>query len=768
MNELKFIELFKLGLSPIPLIWNPETKSADSHCIAHSEVTHENYTEDTFSSFVKSFDQVNGIALKLFPPFGCIDFDLKNTEDKTIFDVWMRAVSSIDDGILSKIAIESTRNSGYHVYIKYKGLIGKQNLAREVKGEEVIAIYTGGTLSYCDPTPGYNMFHNEFRDIEELTQDEFEILTSCATTFDKYIPVEGVHKSDIIKDYPVEYENICFQFDKGVNDEVFETIINGLDLYRCKDYRYNKKDKHVAFLRKGSKAKYSAKVYFNTKNLQIFSSSIAGFPCFNDRISKDDTSWNLSPTRIIYYKNDRDWIATIEEINLIADSADIELIPIPDITAQSVTPVDKLKFPYDIFSEDVISFINYHRVQHEYMAGAILAAASTLIGNSATLRANDGYYVKPILYMAIVAPPGATKSPALKSVFKTLENLDTYHYDNYISEKKIYKELLGQYKNQQKGGNLKEPEKPILKQNLIKDSTIEMLIKILSFNAQGCCLLADELSGFLNRMNRYGDNDEIQKWLEMWSGSPVLMQRIGRDEDKVENPFCTIIGGIQPGVLDSLSSKANEFNGFYHRFLFLYPDPMKKQEWAQFTIPEQVKINFNNVFQNILYFRDRNRVFTLSKEANDLYAQWFNNKNQKYNIASSDNIKGIIAKYQEYCLRFSLIIQILNDGSDYNQIVNNLSMERAIRLTEYFFGNMHKAMKILAPESPIDKITGIKLELYNSLPASFSTKSAIITADALKIKESNCRIILRRWSEGKDQIITKSGDQRNSVYEKIF
>lgn len=757
-----------MGLHPIPLVWSAETKMCTSHVLAHGEITTSNYTETTFGNFINDLSKINGIALKLFPPFGCIDFDLKNTTDKTVFDIWMRAVRSLDDGIFSKICIESTRNAGYHVYIKYKKLSGKVSLARGENGEEVIALGTGGTLSYCDPTPGYSMFHNEFDDLAELTDDEFEVLISCATTFDKYVPVAGTAKTNIINEYPLEYENICFQFDKGVNNEVFETIVNDLQLFRCVDYRYNKKDKHTAFLRKGSKAKYSAKVYFNTKNLQIFSSSIAGFPCFNDRTGKDDTSWNLSPTRIIYYKNDRDWTATIEEIKLISDSAGIEILPLPDVTKQAVIPADKLKFPYDIFTDDVITFINYHTVQHEYMAGAILAAASTLIGNSAVLRANDGYDVKAILYMAIVAPPGATKTPAIKSVFRILEDLDDQDYDIYVHEKKIYKDLHAKFRNQQKGGSLKEPEKPILRQNLIKDSTIEMLIKILSYNPQGCCMLADELSGFLNRMNRYGENDEIQKWLEMWSGSPVLMQRIGREEDKVQNPYCTIIGGIQPGVLESLSSKANEFNGFYHRFLFLYPEPSKKRDWAQYVIPEQVKADFNNVFKNILFFRSRKRIFTMSNEANMLYAEWFNNKNLKYNVASNDNIKGIIAKYQDYCLRFSLIIQILNDGNTFNAIVNHLSMERAIRLTEYFFGNMHKSMKILAPESPVDKVTGVMLDLYNSLPRSFSTAAVIKAGELFKIKENYCRVLLRRWSDHKDQLLIKSGDQRNAVYDKIF
>lgn len=767
MNAERFIELFKLGLKPIPLIWDAETKSATSHCIEHGKVTAENYTEGTFSNFIKDVSASNGIALKLFPPFGCIDFDLKNTEDKSVFKIWMKAVQSQDDSIFSKICIEETRNAGYHVYIKYSKLTAKISLAREIKGEEVIALYTGGTLSYCDPTPGYNMFHNEFTDLDELTDDEFDTIMSCAQSFDKYIPVIG-ERTNILIEYPREYENLCLQFDRNITDEAFDLVLNDIGLFKNRDYKYSKKDNFTAYLRKGSKAKLSAKVYFSTKNVQIFTSSLVSFPHWASRTSKDDHSWNLSPSRLIYYNQDKDWSATVEKIQMICDSANIEIIEQEPVTNQPLIPVDRLKFPYDIFPNQILDYINYSHIQHDYLAAAALGAVSAIIGNSATLIANDGYYVKPILYIAMVAPPGASKSPSLKTMFSYLENHDAKLYKDYLAEKQIYKSKLGEYKNQKKGEGIDEPTHPVMKQILIKDSTIEMVVKILSNNPQGCCILADELSGFLKRMNRYGDNDEVQKWLELWSGSPVLLQRISRDENKVDNPFCSIVGGIQPGVLDSLSNKENEHNGFYHRFLFCYPEPDNKKDWAKYDIPFKIKDDMSELFSYLVYYRESERFYRLSDEANNLYAEWFNNKNKKYNFAPDDNVKGVIAKYQDYCLRFSLIIQVMHDGRNIGNQILNQAMERAIRLTEYFLGNMHKSMKILAPVTPLDKLSGNLITFYRSLPANFSMKTAIEIAKNLNFKPEYVRVVVGRWGDKKDQILIKSGEQKNANYEKIF
>lgn len=768
MNESLFIDLFKLGLMPIPLKWNELTKSADSHFIAHSEITPETYNETNFAEVVKGLSQANGMAIKLFPPFGCIDFDLKNTTDKSVFDNWKRAVASQDDSIFEKICIETTRNGGYHVYIKYPKLSSKVSLARGEAGEEVIAVYTGGTLSYCDPTPGYEMIHNEFIDLDELSPDQFDIITSCCILFDKYKPGLNSQKNEIVKSYPLEYENICFQFDNKCTDDIFTHLLNSIGLQNAPDYKLKKADKFLPVLRTGSKATYSGKAYYTTKNLQLFTSSIAGFPCFNDRIDKDDTSWNLSPSKILFYKNDKDWILTTDEITLLCDSAGIEIIQQVSITNLPLAKEDRLNFPYDIFPDDILNYIQAQFIQHEYLAGFALGAVSSLIGNSCQLNANFGYTVKPIIYMTVVAPPGASKSPAMKVMYKPLEEIDSRFYKEYNTEKKDYYIKLAEYKNKDKRDNTKEPTKPVMSQLLIKDSTIEMLIKILSFNKRGCCLLADEFSGFMKRMNRYGDNDELQKWLELWSGSPVLMQRIGRDEDKVENPFCTVIGGIQPGVLDMLSNNDNEHNGFFHRFLFLYPDPQLKPDWQQHFVPSHLKQGYTDLVYKLNNYRDMDRSYSLSDGANSLYGQWFNNKNKKYNISTSDHVKGIIAKYQDYCLRFSLIIEVMNNPDDFTNVVSNQSMERAIRLTEYFLGNMNKAMKILTPVTPVDKLSGVTEQLYKGLPESFSAPKALEIGRSLSMKENNIRSLLLRWSDKKNQIIEKKGANQAVIYTKLY
>lgn len=754
-----FSDLFAIGLHPVPLHWNAQTRQAEIYPDHKTDIKSLDGKPDMtdITRWFQKITNCNAIALKLYPPFFMLDFDLKNDKRKGIFDEWLHIIKSTNEDILSKVCIEKTRSGGYHVYAKYEKVDHKKMLALSEDKREVISVYTGGLLSFCTPTPNYELTHNDFTDIQDLNQEEFDILCNAAAYFNAYTGDDVLTQESKIITYPVEYENIAMQFDAGCTDDIFDKLLNSINLYELEDKRLFKNEKYIPYLSKNSNASYSAKAYFYSKRLLIFSGSYVDFPNFHTKIDQNDISWILTPTKIIYYKNKRDWEKTIKDINYICDNNNI-LISKPKVASPNVNA--RLQFPYDIFPEKIQQYIFAQSIQHEYIAGAIIGSLSTAIGNTTHLEAMPGYKVKPIVYMAIVAPPGASKTPALKKAFSPLEEMDSDSYKVYKKEMEKYEQDLSTYEKDKKNGE--KPNKPVFSQVLIKDSTIEMVTDILEKNQFGCCIMADELAGFLNRFNQYKIGDEEQKWLSMWSGDPILNQRVTTGVKKVEDPFCSIVGGIQPGVLESLSKEDREHNGFYHRFLFVYPESQPKQSWKQVIVPLHITRAFRELYITLIHHRFKDRIeYELSKEANDLYFTWFEYKNSQYNKSVSDNVKGIIAKYQDYCLRFSLIIQCIDDGAYRPGLVTSNSMEKAIRLTEYFLGNMHKAAKILAPETPADKLNTTYRKLYDLLPDNFSTKTLIDLAATLGIKEGTAKQFLRRG----DKIFDK--EERNT-YQKIY
>lgn len=749
MDTSIFSDLFELGLHPLPIRWNPKTKDADFYPEHINDVQSGNGKHDLndVKRWLEKIRDANGIALKLHPPFFMLDFDLKNTDDKTVFNKWLNAVNAIDSNILSKFCIERTRSGGYHAYSKYKGVSKKITVAKNEKGSEVISIYTGSLLSFCYPTPGYELIHNEFSDIQELTKEEFDVIVSAAIPFNQYTPKESEYVPGEKIEYPDQYKNLAYQFDLLCTDDLWENLLNSITLYPTGDKKQFKGRTFYLYLREGSNAKFSAKVRFDRKYLYIFSGSFPKFPSFHTKVDENDHTWCITPTRLLYYSNGKDWVATIDQIKELCQQFNIDIKEnLPEPAKLKQERPDRLQFPYDIFPQSVQDYINSQRIQKEYVAGGILGAAASAIGNTTSLMAMTGYIVKPILYMAIVAPPGASKTPALNKAFYPLEQYDKQFFAQYAEQLKEYHELLKEYEKDKK--NNEKPELPTLRQILIKDSTIEMAIRILTTNTMGCCILSDELIGFLNRMNQYKAGDEVQKWLEMWSGSPILLQRITRGHERVESPFCCIVGGIQPGVLASMSTEEKAHNGFYHRFLFMYPNPEPKPEWQSLAVPDDILRGYKYFFEHLLSYRNQEpQILQLSPDADALYKQWFDFKNQYYNRAKSDNVKGIIAKYQDYCLRFALIIEVMDSFPERDQFVCRGSMERAIRLTEYFLGNMHKALKVLAPENPLDGVSDQWQEIITKMPDEFTTAEFVAICETGGVKSSTAKSFLIRNKE---------------------
>lgn len=751
-------EFYANSLVALPVVFDLKTRAVEKHPehdpgkvtlnLQYALTLNEGY-----------MNGANGIAIKVLPPLGMLDFDLKNTDDKEVYDKWFKQVVHQDDTIPGRLCIERTRNGGYHVYFKYARLDRKIPLARDINGREKISLYTGGLLSYCSPSPGYEVIHNSFEDIDFVTEEQYDIMITAAAAFHE--EEERPDQRPAPVDYPPEYESICLQFDRQIDDKAFNQILNDITLYECNGWKPKKRQHYVPYLRRGSQAAYSAKVYFKSKRLLLFTDSLKKFPNWNDYNPNDPKGkWSLTPAKILFYKNDQDWSRTLEEVNAIAESLGIQF----EVTQPYVTlPEDRLKFPYDIFPQPVQDFIDVNIIQHEYLAGSILAATSAALGNSVTVNALDGFSTKPILYMAIVAPPGGFKSPALKVSFAPLERADALAYKSYRERKEEYRKEYARW--QKSKGERDQPAEPQMQQVLIKDSTIEMVVKILSHNPDGCCIVADELSGFINRMNQYRQGDEVQKWLELWNGGTVLLQRITREESKVDNSFCSIIGGIQPGVLESISTGDNKVNGFYHRFLFIYPQPNPKPDWQSLTIPEAVKVGFHNYFNQLINARQQKIVYTLSYEAQLIHEPWYNAKNDFYNRSNDDNVKGIITKYQEYCFRFAGLIQAMHDGENRGREVAGVNMERAVRLTEYFLGNMAKALKFLNPETPLDKMSDYWKMIYATLPHNFTLKGVEPFLKDRRVNVNSFRSWVSRNSTGQDSIFTQL---ERGTYEKMY
>ncbi|MBQ9723649.1 MAG: DUF3987 domain-containing protein, partial [Bacteroidales bacterium] len=66
-----------------------------------------------------------------------------------------------------------------------------------------------------------------------------------------------------------------------------------------------------------------------------------------------------------------------------------------------------------------------------------------------------------------------------------------------------------------------------------------------------------------------GNDEEV--WTQLFTGVPIIVNRLHSDSFSVSSPFVGIIGGVQPGMLRKFADGKTE-SGFIYRWLFAYPD----------------------------------------------------------------------------------------------------------------------------------------------------------------------------------------------------
>ncbi len=173
------------------------------------------------------------------------------------------------------------------------------------------------------------------------------------------------------------------------------------------------------------------------------------------------------------------------------------------------------EFPVESFPEDIQCIIqdlkNDLNFPTDYTGGAILVAAATAIGNTHVIEVKKGYVDHPILWLAVVGPPGANKTHPVSFAVAPIQERDKRSYRIYKSDLEKY-EILKDTKTKDllEAGETEKPQKPKLKLTIVSDTTPEALVGIMELNPRGGLSYNDELSGWVDRFNRYNSGGEVE------------------------------------------------------------------------------------------------------------------------------------------------------------------------------------------------------------------------------------------------------------------
>lgn len=464
--------------------------------------------------------------------------------------------------------------------------------------------------------------------------------------------------------------------------------------------------------------------------------------------------------------------------NMILDSLDETNSSLKD-PAIYISEIEKFKnkggFPVESFPLPIQKFIREtHRCLNfpiEFIGSSLISVAAIMIGNTYKVEVMKGWTEKAVIYMALVGRPGTTKSPALKFALKPIMNIDKDSFKKYNKEKLKFE-----------AADL--TTKPIFKKILVSDATQEAIVKVHQDNPTGVGVYVDELSGWLGNFDKYSHSKGGDEgfYLSNWSDGYVNKDRTNT-QIFIPNSAISVVGTIQPGLIQNIFSGHKSLNGFVDRILWVIPEDQKVKEWSERQLNDGIadywsttvrrlnslRIRANEEIEKEEFNGDVSKTLKFTTEAFQLLKKFQSELASECNQLNNDVKRGIYRKLETYCIRLALIFEILHTVCAKEDPVPNLdrigskSVRSAIATTKYYKSQADKFHAMVSDDSGLEKLPSNHRLFYDTLGdkspsgeyAPIITKSAVNHGLKYNISERtvkrmlNNRKLFHRMGHGK-------------------
>jgi hypothetical protein len=279
-----------------------------------------------------------------------------------------------------------------------------------------------------------------------------------------------------------------------------------------------------------------------------------------------------------------DWLSITDAPSTITVKSSYEEFsagrPDPEQIARTI-PVPP--FPLGIFPDQVRVYLERGATAvgcpPDLLALPFLGYVGSAIGRTRLIEIKPRWRRKATLWTGVVAASGEGKSPADSYARAALDELQNEADARYQEQLVAYRAEQARWKATDPTTRGEEPASPTYEHWYSTDATVEALAPMLQHNA-GLALACDELTAWARGCNAYkrGGNDR-QKYLEIWNGRPLKVDRKTQGVIFVKDPVLGIIGGIQPERLHEMTREASAHDGLLPRFVWTYPD-VTPTDWS--------------------------------------------------------------------------------------------------------------------------------------------------------------------------------------------
>lgn len=368
------------------------------------------------------------------------------------------------------------------------------------------------------------------------------------------------------------------------------------------------------------------------------------------------------------------------------------------------------EFPLDIFPipvQDFIKSVAENQCTHvEYVAIPFLIACATLIGRDVTIKINESWTDRVVLWGFNIGSPSENKTNPAKYIKQLMldpfnDELQKKYSEEYSKFKKEYavvketinikksilkkqfsKEVIDEEEFSKEMGGLPQlPVPPPVPQMIIGVPTKAAIVSCSDASPR-LTVWMDEVSGFLAEL----ENDKSLKsiMLECFTGNGSINDiRKTVDSNTAKKLYCNMFGTIQPDkVRDHFLEAAND--GFAERF-FLMAYPKK------FIEPD---IYFNSSIRNEDYIRDLakklynvgQKEFRFNEDSFNIFRKFYNKYRRQSQLNDTpDELRSFYAKIPMFLARVSTVLNLIERVNDASDIIPKQSLIRAESGIERFF-----------------------------------------------------------------------------------
>ncbi len=424
------------------------------------------------------------------------------------------------------------------------------------------------------------------------------------------------------------------------------------------------------------------------------------------------------------------------------------------VIAQQSSTQNISALPVDVLPPRLQEIINEANIclgfPKDYLAGAMLTAMAAVIGNTHTAEIMPGWKEYAILFTALVGSPGTNKSHPLSFAMQPLIDFDAEQAAIFGEAMKRYEAAMElPPKDRAAKGYDTNPVEPKRVRFTMQDVTPEAVHRILSENRRGLVLVSDELAGWFKNFNRYNNGSESEFWMSVFNHKAAMSDRKSSQSGVfIRNPFLCVIGTIQPKVLTELATGNRNANGFMERILYVFPSVQSKVRWNRerkspsFDIAVAWREILSRLIGIVPAVDSCGEIIPedvpFSPEALDRLFSWQNEVTDRCNAEGSDT--PIASKLEIYAVRFSLLLALADRAcGDEKKLIDADTVERAIRLTEYFRMTAAKVQGIVSE----DALTELQLAVLSELPGTFTTAEGVAIAAKCGMSERSFKRFLK-------------------------